>query len=186
MKQYKNSVLFVFLCFCILLPLQLFFKMNLEEPYPSFIFPGFASLPIKEEKYIIFTKTSTQVYFKDGRDTLLVTNDYLGKDIPRTIQITIIQNLLFPKEYPVLDEKINALPAYKKGLYLTKKTILNRNIKKVDKEESKTFIIQKLRENFLGKDVSEILVINEKKEFDITTKKLTDRVKQDTVLNFKF
>lgn len=186
MKRYKNTVLLVFVGFCILLPLQLFFKISLEETYPSFNFPGFASLPIKEERYIAFTKTTTQVYFKDGTDTIVAQNDYLGNTIPRTIQITLIKNLLFPKEYPVLDARVNSLHSYKKQLYLLKKSILNRNIKKVNLEESKTFVIKKLRENFPNKEVAEILVTNENKDFDIKTKQLTNRVTQDTLINFKF
>lgn len=186
MKRYKNNVLLLFGFFCILLPLQLFFKISLEETYPSFNFPGFASLPIKEEKYIAFTKTTTQVFFKDGTDTIVAKNDYLGEKIPRTIQITLIKNLLFPKEYPVLDERINSLPSYKKELYLLKKSILNRNIKKVNLEESKAFVIKKLKENFSDKEVARILVTNENKDFDITTKRLTNRVTKDTLINFKF
>jgi len=186
MKRYKNTVLVIFACFCILLPLQLFLKISLEETYPSFNFPGFASLPIKEEKYIAFTKTTTRVYFKDGTDTIVAKNDYLGEKIPRTIQITLIKNLLFPKEYPVLDERVNSLPFYKKKLYLLKKSILNRNIKKVNLEESKSFVVKKLKENFPKKDVAQILVTNENKDFNIKTKQLTDRVTQDTLINFKF
>ncbi|ASK30741.1 hypothetical protein CEY12_11710 [Chryseobacterium sp. T16E-39] len=186
MKNYKNKVLLLFAFFCILLPVQLFFKISLEETYPSFNFPGFASLPIKEEKYISFTKTTTQVYFKDGTDTIVAKNDYLGEKIPRTIQITLIKNLLFPKEYPVLDQRINALPSYKKNLYLLKKSILNRNIKKVNLEESKAFVVKKLKENFPDKEVIQILVTNENTDFDITTKQLTDRVTKDTLINFKF
>lgn len=186
MKSYKKIVLLIFLCFCIILPLQLFFKISLEETYPSFNFPGFASLPIKEEKYITFTKTTTEVYFKDGTDTIVTQNDYLGQKIPRTIQITLIKNLLFPKEYPVLDERVNSLHSYKKQLYLFKKAILNRNIKKVNLEESKTFVVKKLKENFPNKEVAQILVTNENKDFDITTKKLTKRETKDTLINFKF
>ncbi|MBK1898102.1 hypothetical protein [Chryseobacterium paridis] len=186
MKRYKNSVLLLFACLCIILPLQLFFKISLEETYPSFNFPGFASLPIKEERYIAFTKTTAQVYFKDGSDTILAKNDYLGEKIPRTIQITLIKNLLFPKEYPILNQRVNSLPSYKKKLYLLKKSILNRNIKKVNLEESKTFVIKKLKENFPNKEVSQILVTNENTDFDITTKRLTDRVTKDTLIDFKF
>lgn len=186
MKRYKNIVLSVFVCFCIILPLQLIFKLNLEETYPSFNFPGFASLPIKEKKYITFTKTATQIYFKDGTDVILTRNDYLGENIPRTIQITLIQNLLFPKEYPVIDQRINSLPAYKKELYMLKKSILNRNNKKVNIEESKAFVIQKLKEKFPDKEVAEILITNQTKYFDINTKKLADKVMQDTLLYFEF
>ncbi|MDC8105478.1 hypothetical protein MTQ00_13085 [Chryseobacterium sp. B21-037] len=186
MKRYQNNILLLFGFFGILLPLQLFFKISLEEPYPSFNFPGFASLPVKEERYITFTKTTAQVFFKDGTNTVLVKNSYLGEKIPRTIQVTLIKNLLFPKEYPILDARINSLPAYKKELYLLKKSILNRNIKKVNLEESKAFVIKKLKENFPDKEVTEILVTNENKDFDIATKQLTNRITKDTLINFKF
>ncbi|MFP7658336.1 hypothetical protein [Chryseobacterium proteolyticum] len=113
-------------------------------------------------------------------------NSYLGEKIPRTIQVTLIKNLLFPKEYPILDARINSLPTYKKELYLLKKSILNRNIKKVNLEESKAFVIKKLKENFPDKEVTEILVTNENKDFDIATKQLTNRITKDTLINFKF
>ncbi|WP_346983220.1 hypothetical protein [Chryseobacterium sp. POE27] len=130
MKRYKKRVLFLFGLLIVLLPLQFIFKIIIEETYPSFNFPGFASCPVAEGKYIKFTKTTSHVFFKDGSDSILVKNDYLGDKIPRTIQITIIQNLLFPKEYPVLSNQINTMSPYKKRLYLIKKSILNRNIKK--------------------------------------------------------
>ncbi|WP_326981029.1 hypothetical protein VUJ46_12100 [Chryseobacterium sp. MYb264] len=186
MKNYKKKVLYVFLFFIFLLPSQLIIKMNLEETYPSFIFPGFSSLPLKEGKYIKFTKTTSQVFFKDGSSDILAQNDYLGEKIPRTIQITLIQNLLFPKEYPVLDSRIKSLPVYQREMYLFKKSILNRNIKKVNMDESKKFVVGKLRERFPNKEVSRVLVINENKDFDVTTGKITNRIVQDTVLNFKF
>ncbi|WP_419869799.1 hypothetical protein [Chryseobacterium sp. CT-SW4] len=166
--------------------MQLIFKINLEETYPSFNFPGFASLPIKEERYIAFTKTTTQVYFEDGSTESIVKSDYLGKNIPKAIQITLLQNLLFPKKYPVIDERIKTLPLYKKELYLLKKSILNRNIKKVDLAENEKYVKQKLQENFPGKEISRILIVNENKDFDIEDKKITNRVKYDTLLNFKF
>ncbi|MBL3550460.1 hypothetical protein J2787_002615 [Chryseobacterium rhizosphaerae] len=186
MKHYKKSVLFLFGFLIILLPLQLIFKINIEETYPSFNFPGFSSYPIKDGKYIKFTKTTSHVFFKDGADSILTKNDYLGDKIPRTIQITLIQNLLFPKEYPVLDSRINSLPLYKKELYLLKKSILNRNIKKVDLNESKKFIVEKLRERFPDKEVTGMEVINETKDFDITTRKMNDTAVRDTVLSFRF
>jgi hypothetical protein len=186
MKHYKKSVLFLFGFLIILLPLQLIFKINIEETYPSFNFPGFSSYPIKDGKYIKFTKTTSHVFFKDGSDSILTKNDYLGDRIPRTIQITLIQNLLFPKEYPVLDSRINSLPLYKKELYLLKKSILNRNIKKVDLNESKKFIVKKLKDRFPDKEVAGMQVINETKDFDITTRKMNDTAIRDTVLSFRF
>lgn len=186
MKQYKTSILVLFGFLIILLPLQLIFAINIQETYPSFNFPGFSSYPIKDGKYIKFTKTTSHVFFKDGSDSILLKNDYLGDRIPRTIQITLIQNLLFPKKYPILDSRINTLPFYKKKLYLLKKSILNRNIKKVDLNESKKFIIEKLKERFPDKEVTGIQVINETKDFDITTRKMNDTAIQDTVLNYRF
>ncbi|MCJ7933413.1 MAG: hypothetical protein MUW56_07170 [Chryseobacterium sp.] len=186
MKRYKKSVLLLFGCLVILLPLQLIFKINIEETYPSFNFPGFASFPIQSGKYIKLTKTTSHVFFKDGSDSILLKNDYLGEKIPRTIQITLMQNLLFPKKYPVLDSRIQSLPVYKKELYLLKKSILNRNIKKVDVNESKNFILEKLRGRFPGKEVSGMLIINESNDFDITTRKMGTKAVQDTVLSFRF
>ncbi|WP_137905189.1 hypothetical protein [Chryseobacterium sp. 2VB] len=186
MKRYKKRVLFLFGFLIVLLPLQLVFKINIEETYPSFNFPGFASYPIKDGKYINFTKTTSHVFFKDGSDSILVNNDYLGESIPRTIQITLIQNLLFPRKYPVLDSRVNSLPPYKKRLYLLKKSILNRNIKKVDMEESKKFIVNRLEKRFPDKKVAAIQVINETKDFDITTRKMTQKSVYDTVLSYRF
>jgi hypothetical protein len=186
MERYKKTVLFVFGFLIVLLPLQLIFKVNIEETYPSFNFPGFASCPIKDGRYIKFTKTTSHVFFKDGSDSILVKNDYLGDRIPRTIQITLIRNLLFPKEYPVLNDRINTLPPYKKRLYLLKKSILNRNIKKVDLDESKKFIVERMRERFHGKEVEGMQVINETIDFDITTRKMGETAVQDTILTFRF
>ncbi|MBV8328089.1 hypothetical protein [Chryseobacterium sp.] len=186
MKRYKKMVLSIFGFLIVLLPLQLIFKINMEETYPSFNLPGFASYPIRDGKYIQFTKTISRVFFKDGSDSILLKNDYLGDRIPRTIQITLMQNLLFPKKYPVLDSRIQALPSYKKELYLLKKSILNRNIKKVDINKSKKFIVGKLRERFPGKEVRGILVINESRDFDISTRKMSDKATQDTVMRFQF
>ncbi|REC46970.1 hypothetical protein [Chryseobacterium pennipullorum] len=186
MERYKKTVLLVFGFLIVILPLQLIFKVNLEETYPSFNFPGFASYPIKDGKYIKFTRTTSHVFFKDGSDSILVKNDYLGDRIPRTIQITLMKNLLFPKEYPILSDRINALPPYKKKLYLLKKSILNRNIKKVDLDESKKFIVEKMKERFSGKEVSGMQVINETVDFDITTRTMGQTAVQDTVLNFRF
>lgn len=172
--------------FYFLLPLQFIFRIVIEEPYPSFVFPGFASLPVKDNKYITFVKTSTTIEFKDGKDTVLVQNNYLGEKIPRTIQITLIQNLLFPKKSPVLDERIKTLPLYKRELYLLKKRILNRNIKKVDIAKNEKFVKQQLKKSFSNKEISWIFVKNEKTLFDIKEKKITDSVTIDTVFNYKF
>lgn len=186
MKRYKKRVLFVFGFLIVLLPLQFIFKINIEETYPSFNFPGFTSCPVTDGKYMKFTKTTSHIFFKDGSDSILVKNDYLGDKIPRTIQITLIQNLLFPRKYPVLNNRINALPPYKKRLYLFKKSILNRNIKKVDLEENKKFVLKKINERFRDKEVAGIQVINETVNFDITTKKMDKTSVRDTVLNFRF
>ena len=186
MEKYKKTVSYVLIFFYFLLPLQFIFRIAIEEPYPSFIFPGFASLPLKDNKYITFVKTTTTVEFKDGKDTLLTQNAFLGETIPRTIQITLIKNLLFPKKSPVLDERLKKLPLYKKELYLLKKRILNRHIKKVDVQKNENFVKQQLKKSFPNKEISKILVKNEKTLFDITTKKITDSVTIDTVFNYKF
>ncbi len=67
MERYKKTVLFVFGFLIVLLPLQLIFKVNIEETYPSFNFPGFASCPIKDGRYIKFTKTTSHVFLKMGQ-----------------------------------------------------------------------------------------------------------------------
>lgn len=186
MEKYKKTVSYLMVFFYFLLPLQFIFRIVIEEPYPSFVFPGFASLPVKDNKYITFVKTSTTIEFKDGKDTVLVQNNYLGEKIPRTIQITLIQNLLFPKKSPVLDERIKTLPLYKRELYLLKKRILNRNIKKVDIAKNEKFVKQQLKKSFSNKEISWIFVKNEKTLFDIKEKKITDSVTIDTVFNYKF
>jgi len=163
----KISVLFY-----VLVPflfIQFAFKLIVSEPYPCIIYPAFPGLSTVQDS-VYSEKYSLEVRLPND-SVIKLSPSFLGKEIPRTKHQFVLKSIFAIQKNTLNTQKSLPQNKFVQELYRIRQKFSIQNYVQEPSELTKEWLLNKVKKHIKRDDVQELVFVEEKIVFIISTQK---------------